>query len=97
MYPFDLQGCFCTNSEKLKKPKCKGKQGRNKLTTKVIRGKAGDLFTIELSSGDSAQGFLNDKGKGKATFSDLPTGPGEATAIWECGIGPRQRRASDCP
>ncbi len=98
-YVFDLPLCLCTGGEKLKKPKCKARKARNKLTTKVVRGMPGNPFTIELRLGENSQGFLNDKGKGKATFVGLPSGPGQATAAWKCGSPPRprQRRSYECP
>ncbi len=99
VYVFDIQDCICTGIEKLKRLKCKEKNGRNKLTTKVVRGTPGGLFTIILDLGESAQGFLNDKGRGKATFVGLLSGPGEATATLKCGFPPypSQRRSYECP
>jgi|GEM_PF-5005032 len=78
-------GVPCTGKEAIKKTKCKDKRGVNKLTVKLKCGVEGDTFTVKLLGGQEANGVLNRKGKGKAKFSNLPSGGGTATATWGCG------------
>ncbi len=85
----------CAGREKLKRPKCKEKRGVNKMTVKLVNGLEGDIFRVELSSGETKQGTVNGSGKGKAKFKRLPTGPGTATATWGCGA--KKKKNYTCP
>jgi len=85
----------CTGQEKMKKPKCKLKNGVNKLKVKVINSTPSSFFTVELSTGLRKSGQINDDGKGKVRFKRLPTGDGTATATWGCGV--TQSRNYSCP
>jgi len=75
----------CTGKEKISKAKCQETHGVNKLIVKLKGGAEGDTFLVELTGGKTKEGTLNPKGKGKAKFKKLPSGPGTATATWECG------------
>jgi len=75
----------CTGDEMIKKTKCKEKRGVNVLRVKLVKGSGGDSFTVKLDSGEEVNGTLNGKGKGKAKFTGVASGPGKATATWGCG------------
>ena len=85
----------CTGNEKMKKPKCKQRQGGIKMTVKLINGTPGDMFSVRLSSGQNKEGTVKDNGKGKAKFKNMPSGSGSATATWRCGA--EVRRDYSCP
>ncbi len=87
-------GGGCAGREKISKPKCRQKRGKNRLTVKLKGGLGGDSFAVELSSGQKKEGALNNKGKGKAKFKKLPPGPGTATAAWGCGA--QAKKDYDC-
>jgi len=82
---FTIERGGCTDNEKIRKPKCKLRNGINKMTVKLVRGTPGDTFSVELSTGQSKSGTIKDTGKGKAKFKKLPSGDGTATATWGCG------------
>ncbi len=81
---------LCGGKEKLAKAKC----GGGKLTVKLAKGNPGDSFTVEITGGDSIDGVLNNKGKAKVKFKNVPNGEGLAEATWGCGA--RQERAYVC-
>jgi|GEM_PF-5470633 len=85
----------CAGKESIKKARCKKKRGVNKLTVRLKGGVEGDTFTVKLTSGEEQNGVLNEKGKGKAKFSGLASGPGTATATWGCGA--RAEKDYGCP
>ncbi|MCC7293271.1 MAG: hypothetical protein IT449_14525 [Phycisphaerales bacterium] len=88
-------GAGCTGSERIGGAKCRLKNGVNKMTVKLMDGVPGDTFTVTLSSGPGKSGTIKDTGRGKAKFSDLPAGPGTATAEWGCGAV--DAKGYDCP
>jgi|GEM_PF-2689432 len=81
--------------ERIKRAKCKDKNGSNKLKVKLADGVEGDRFTVELSNGEKKKGKVKSGGKGKARFKEMPAGPGEATAVWDCGGW--DRKSYNCP
>ncbi|RJP35928.1 MAG: hypothetical protein C4547_08635 [Phycisphaerales bacterium] len=78
-------GPGCTGRESIRQARCSEKRGKRKLTVKLQGGLPHDAFRVELTSGESSEGTLNGKGKGKAAFSDVPPGPGIVTARFGCG------------
>ncbi len=83
--PGESSGSQCSGSERIKKAKCKNKQGSNKLTVKLIKGAALDTYAVELSTGEKIEGVLNKKGKAKVVFEGVAPGGQKATATWGCG------------
>lgn len=75
-------GAGCTGKEKVnKKALCQG----GTYIAKLKGGAANDTFEVRLSSGQSKEGTLNNKGKGKAKFKKLSQGPKGVTVTWGCG------------
>ncbi len=105
---FELSGGFwsgavsppdegCTGDEKVKKARCRDRNGENQLKVSLVGGRPGDTFTVTLSSdGDTKDGAINARGKGKTKFNNRPPGDaGTATAEWGCGAV--EEKAYACP
>lgn len=90
-----LGGVECAGREKIRKAQCRQRRGANELLVKLTGGTPGDLFEVTISGGARRGGAINERGIGKARFPDLESGPGAATARWDCGA--EDRRDYDCP
>lgn len=71
----------CTGQEKIAKARC----ANGKLKVKLVKGQPGDTFRVEITGGASNEGVLNNRGKAKASFRNVPGGEGTADAAWGCG------------
>ncbi|RJP38540.1 MAG: hypothetical protein C4547_04485 [Phycisphaerales bacterium] len=96
-FVYELDACFCSGEEKLRPPRCRMGNRGTVLAVKVKKSVPGASFLIELSSGESSQGVVNDRGVGKVKFRGISRGAGEAVATWGCLEKASQRRAYDCP
>lgn len=85
----------CTGIEKIKTTRCKQRNGVNKLIVKLVYGAPFDRYTVTLSGGSTVQGYLNGAGVGKAVFTSVPAGAGNASATWGCGA--TASRSYECP
>lgn len=85
----------CTGRETIRKAECELKHGASMVKVVLIRGVAGDAYTILLATGESFSGTLNTRGKGKAKFSGVASGANTATAMWGCGKV--ETKTFECP
>ncbi|MCG3131851.1 MAG: hypothetical protein FLDDKLPJ_02661 [Phycisphaerae bacterium] len=104
---FELTGGFwpgaaaadegCTDDEKMRKARCRERNGANQLKVTLTGGRPNDTFVVTLSSdGASKDGTINSRGKGKAKFNNrAPGDSGVATAEWGCGAVEEKEYA--CP
>lgn len=91
----NLGGVDCTGRERIAPLRCRDQGSTRILTVKLKEGAPGDSFEVRLSSGPFKNGFLNQKGNGKAKFKNLPAGSGQATATWGCGASATE--SYNCP
>ncbi len=96
-YVFRLDsGGECFGEERIKKASCRDRNGANQVKVSLAGGQPGDPFTVTLTDGSTKSGTINDRGTGKAKFSDRPSGDsGDALAEWGCGAS--DTKAYTCP
>ncbi|RJP38449.1 MAG: hypothetical protein C4547_04540 [Phycisphaerales bacterium] len=75
----------CTGNERIARAACKFRRGAGKLKVKLVGGAGFDSFLVRLSSGQSGEGQLDGKGKGRIRITGLPPGAGTASVEWGCG------------
>ncbi|RJP33780.1 MAG: hypothetical protein C4547_11810 [Phycisphaerales bacterium] len=76
----------CAGGEGIQKAKCKEKRnGANVVNVRLVGGVPGEPFIVDLSSGQSAHGTIDNDGNGRVKFKDVPDGNVTATATWGCG------------
>ncbi|RJP38535.1 MAG: hypothetical protein C4547_04460 [Phycisphaerales bacterium] len=85
----------CSGKERITTAKCQRKRESNVLKVKLAGGLPGDTFRLRLTSGESLEGTLDDRGRAKAKIRHVLPGGGTVTAMWGCGT--ESRRAYECP
>lgn len=77
--------CPCGGGEAIRKAACGSRTSGDVLKIVLVGGLPGDVFHVSTLDGHSADGVVDERGKGKAKFSGVSPGSGSVSATWNCG------------